>query len=70
MYYYVIKYWDEEYRTDSGLVSGETWKDAADKIEDYYGGENIKEFKLSIVEGGEVLPEEELMELFDKELSD
>jgi len=66
MYYYVVEYWDnldQESRTDSGVISTENYSAAADKVEEYYGSENIVELKLSKLE--EILSEDELMDMFE-----
>ena len=66
MYYYVVEYWDnldQESRTDSGVVSAENYSTAADKVEEYYGSDDVVELKLSKLE--EILSEDELMDMFE-----
>ena len=66
MYYYVVEYWDnldQEFRTDSGVISAENYSAAADKVEEYYGSDDVVELKLSKLE--EILSEDELMDMFE-----
>lgn len=68
MYYYVVEYWDnfdQESRTDSGVISAENYSAAASKVEEYYGSEYVVELKLSKLE--EILSEDELMDMFVSE---
>lgn len=66
MYYYVVEYWDnldQESRIDSGVISAENYSAAANKVEEYYGSENVVELKFSKLE--EILSEDELMDIFE-----
>lgn len=69
MYYYVVEYWnniDQEIRTESGVLSAETFSSAANKVEECYGIKNVCELKLSELQ--EILSEDELMEMFGDEV--
>lgn len=68
MYYYVVEYWnkfDQESCIESGVLSASNYSAAADKVEEYYGSEDVVELKLSKLE--EILSEDELMDMFESE---
>ena len=49
MYRYTVNFWDElrnETATDSGLVAGSTYGEAANRVVDYYGQKNVVDIAL------------------------
>ena len=65
MYHYYVEFWDElEQRncSDSGLTWGVTYGDAANRVTEYYGVENVSTIQLE--EWESVMPEEFLLDGF------
>jgi hypothetical protein len=48
MYFYTVVYIDEDYieQTETGIVSGNSYGAAADKVADFYKADNIMNIKL------------------------
>ena len=66
MFYYKVQYWDEdicEPQDENGLVAASNYGDAALKVIDYYGHENI--VSLTLIEWEDILSREEVTEGFD-----
>lgn len=64
MYRYTVNFWDElknEPATDSGLVGGSTYGEAANRVVDYYGQKNVVDITLYEVES--VLCDDELADM-------
>jgi len=69
MYHYYVEFWDEldqKNRSDSGLTWGATYGDAANRVVEYYGLENISTIQLEKWES--VMPEEFLFDGFVHEV--
>jgi len=70
MYHYYVEFWDEldqKNRSDSGLTWGATYGDAANRVVEYYGRDNVISVQLS--EWESVVPEEDVMGGFSKEVA-
>lgn len=68
MFYYDVEFWDElnqEPNVERGVVHGNSYGEAADKLIEYYGEHNVVTISLSEVEP--VMSEEELIDMFEKE---
>lgn len=71
MYHYIVEYWDtkdQEIRTQSGLVSAESYSNAVEVISSSYKEENIVSLKIYQVDS--ILEEEEINDIFEHELED
>lgn len=71
MYNFVVEYWDEmdqEPRTESGLVSADSYSEAIEKITEYFGENNIISIKSYVVEP--IMTEEEILDMFETETED
>ena len=69
MYHYYVEFWDEldqKNRSDSGLTWGATYGDAANRVVEYYGLENVSNIQLE--EWESVMPEEFLFDGFVHEV--
>ena len=69
MYHYYVEFWDEldqKNRSDSGLTWGATYGDAANRVIEYYGLENVSTIQLE--EWESVMPEEFLLDGFVHEV--
>lgn len=69
MYYYLVEYWDSDLQkvvTQSGMTSGETYGAAANKVDEFYGLENIISIKL--IELEDILGEEEILDMLNHEV--
>ena len=61
MYFYTVVYIDEDYieQTETGIVSGNSYGAAADKVADFYKADNIMNIKLEQCYD-DVIPAEEI----------
>ena len=69
MYHYYVEFWDEleqKKHNDSGLTWGATYGDAANRVVEYYGLENV--FTIQLEEWESVMPEEFLLDGFVHEV--
>ena len=50
MFYYKVEFWDEiecKNTTDEGLTDADTYGKAADKVQEYYGKDNVVTISLT-----------------------
>lgn len=69
MYHYYVEFWDaldQKNRSDSGLTWGATYGDAANRVVEYYGLENVSSIQLENWES--IIPEEFLLDGFVHEV--
>ena len=67
MFYYKAEHWDEidhEVRQESGILAAKDYGDAAKKVADYYGKDNL--ISVYLEEWEDVLTEDEVLEGFEK----
>lgn len=70
MFNYSLNYWDQESmakRHDTGIVAADSYSDAADKLCEYFGKENI--INLFLCQWEDVIPEADLRDEFDHKVS-
>ena len=66
MFQYSVYFWDEDEgkeRTVKGIVSVDTYGDAADRLVDYYGADNV--ISMELMELEDVLETDELKEVVE-----
>ena len=70
MYHYYVEFWDEldqKNRSDSGLTCGATYGDAANRVVEYYGRDNV--FSVQLSEWESVVPEEDVLNGFSVDVA-
>ena len=66
MFKYKVNFWDvvnQEPATDNGLTNGKNYSEAIHEITEFYGEDNIVNIFLEAL--GNVLPEEEIIEIME-----
>lgn len=70
MFRYKIYYFDKlnsKSRTENGIVAAATYGDAADKLIEFYGKDNV--YTLGLCELEDILVEDDIIEEFETPLS-